>query len=423
MLRILIIDDDPQKCSHVLDLLGAIPEVSRQNIAVAEDLVRARDILSKAYFDLLILDIMLPSIPGEAPTLDAGKQFVRELRMSRTLIKPAHVIGLTSFDDALTGADSAFLDELWRLIKYDPTSDGWVRQLKLKVHYLIQSKHELQAGTASYDYDLAIITALWKPELKAVMALPLQWEARTFANDGTDYFVGLPRAAASPIIRVVAASCSQMGIAPAAVLTTKLIHHFRPRFLAMCGIAAGVKASGVHLGDILIVEQSWDYESGLRRPNVDGDSVLHPDPHHIPISADLRDKFAQCIGKDKYLADIEALWKGEKPERPIRVRLGPVASGAAIVEDESLVQGVKDHARKLIGIDMETYGVFFASQNCCKPRPSPFSIKSVVDLADPKKNIAFHEYGAFTSAQFLWRFALDHLALAPDPGKPSGSPA
>jgi hypothetical protein len=70
---------------------------------------------------------------------------------------------------------------------------------------------------------------------------------------------------------------------------------------------------------------------------------------------------------------------------------------------------------------METYGVFYASQNCCKPRPSPLCIKSVVDLADPKKNIAFHEYGAFTSAQFLWRFAIDHLASTPQPFKPSGS--
>ena len=252
------------------------------------------------------------------------------------------------------------------------------------------------------------------------MGLPLHWENRTIPNDGTDYFVGLPRAAESPAIRVVAASCSQMGIAAAAVLTTKLIHHFRPRYLAMCGIAAGAKASGVHLGDILIVEQSWDYESGVRRAGAEGESVLHPDPHHIPISADLRDKFAQCIGKDKYLADIDALWKREKPERPIRVRLGPVASGAAILEDEGLVEGVKDHARKLIGIDMETYGVFFAAQNCCKPRPSPFCIKSVVDLADPKKNISLHEYGAFTSAHYLWRFAIEHLAPEPRPANPPG---
>jgi hypothetical protein len=95
-----------------------------------------------------------------------------------------------------------------------------------------------------------------------------------------------------------------------------------------------------------------------------------------------------------------------------------VASGAAIVKDEGLVGGVKDHARKLIGIDMETYGVFFASQNCCKPRPSPFCIKSVVDLADPKKNISLHEYGAFTSAQYLWRFAIEHLAHEPRRIKP-----
>ena len=138
----------------------------------------------------------------------------------------------------------------------------------------------------------------------------------------------------------------------------KLINHFRPRYLAVCGIAAGVKDSGAKLGDVLIVEQSWDYESGKRRTNAEGESELLPDPHYIPISADLRDRFAQCVGKDKYVAEIESLWKSAKPATPLRALLGPVGSGAAVVEDESLVATVKNHARKLIGIEMETYGAF-----------------------------------------------------------------
>jgi nucleoside phosphorylase len=321
-------------------------------------------------------------------------------------------MGLTAFDSALAGADPTFLDELWRVIKYDPTSESWSNQLKSKVLYLLQCKREVQTGKVGFDFDLAILTALWKPELQAVHALPLTWQPRSIPNDPTDYCVGVPTGDA-PAIKVVSASCSQMGIASAAVLAMKLIVHFRPRYLAVCGIAAGVRDAGVKLGDVLIAEQSWDYESGKRRPNAQGESVLLPDPHHIPISADLRDRFAECVGKDKYVTEIETLWKSAKPATPLRSFLGPVGSGAAVVEDRGLVASVKHHARKLIGIEMETYGAFFAAQNCCKPRPSAFAIKSVVDFADDQKNDSAQEYAAFTSAQYLWRFALDHLASTP----------
>jgi nucleoside phosphorylase/CheY-like chemotaxis protein len=422
MIRILVIDDNAVKRDHIIEAIRSIPELAKEEISTAADLVQARDILSKRFFDLLLLDILLPPIPGANPTPDAGIQFVRELRLSNTLIKPAHVIGLTAFDSALAGADPAFLDELWRVIKYDPTSAAWSTQLKAKILYLLQCKHEVQSGeNAAYDYDLAILTALWKPELKAVLDLPLGWDKRVIANDGTEYFVGVPRVG-TPLIQIVAASCSQMGIASTAVLAMKVITHFRPRYLAVCGIAAGVKDAGVNLGDVLIVEQSWDYESGKRRTNALGESVLLPDPHHIPISADLRDGFAKCVGQDKYVAEIESLWKSAKPDSPLRAVLGPVGSGAAVVEDRSLVVAVKDHARKLIGVEMETYGAFFATQNCCKPRPSAFAIKSVVDFADAKKDDSVHEYAAFTSAQYLWRFALEHLVPFPHAAREADAP-
>jgi len=93
----------------------------------------------------------------------------------------------------------------------------------------------------------------------------------------------------------------------------------------------------------------------------------------------------------------------------LKAVLGPVASGAAVVADPTIVQRVQGHARKVVGIDMETYGVFFASQNACKPRPAVISIKSVVDFADSKKDDSAHPYAAFTSAQFLWEFAKANL--------------
>lgn len=409
MLKVLVIEDDPAKRDHVVEVVHSIPELVEESVHTASTLVHARDILSKQFFDLLVLDILLPSFDGQQPTSDAGTQFLRELRLSNTLIKPAHVIGLTAFDSALLQSDPVFGDEVWRVIKYDPTSEAWRNQLKSKVAYLLRCKQEMQTGErAAYEYDLAIVTALWKPELNAVKQLPIEWERRVIANDATEYIVGTANRSGRRL-NVVAASCSQMGIAPATVLTMKMIGHFRPRYLAICGIAAGVKESGLNLGDIVVAEQSWDYESGKRRIDEDGQPMLLPDPHHIPISADLRDWFANCIGQDKYVREIQESWAGSKAASILQAAMGPVGSGAAVIEDKNVVADVKGHARKLLAIEMETYGVFFAAQNCCKPRPAALAIKSIVDFADDNKNDSAQEYAAFTSAQYLWRFALDHL--------------
>ena len=96
----------------------------------------------------------------------------------------------------------------------------------------------MQTGEkTAFDFDLGIITALWKPEFKAVLALRVKWEKRLITNDATNYFVGASEVGKSQL-KVVAASCSQMGMASGSVLAMKMIGHFRPRFLAICGIAA-----------------------------------------------------------------------------------------------------------------------------------------------------------------------------------------
>ena len=65
-----------------------------------------------------------------------------------------------------------------------------------------------------------------------------------------------------------------------------------------------------------------------------------------------------------------------------------------MVQDFTVIDEIKKHSRKLIGLDMETYAVFFAGENCSKPRPSVFAVKSVSDFADESKRDDFQEYAS-----------------------------
>lgn len=408
MIRILILDDDKAKADRILDIIGAIPEILPDDVVVVQDLIQARDACRQRLYDLLVLDLRLPNRIGDMPQDMAGCEFIKELNTSTTLMRPYHIIGLTAYEDILKKADPFFENELWRIIKYDTGINSWRRQLTSKLQYLVTSKQALlKADMTRYIYDVGIVTALHVPEFRSVLDLPGEWEEIKQPNDPTIYHRGRFRNKGKQL-SVIAACAQQMGMPAAAVLSSKLITQFRPRYLAMCGIAAAVKNGDANIGDILIADQSWDYESGKHKI-IEERQVFEPDPRSIPLRVDLKERLLHLQAKNAFLSDIQNDWRGRKMDGRLQVHIGPIASGAGVVQDESIIAYIKAHSRKLIGLDMETYGVFFAAENSSLPRPIPLSIKSACDFADKAKSDEHQEYAAFTSAQYLFRFAMECL--------------
>jgi nucleoside phosphorylase len=408
MIRILVLDDNKEKTKRILELIRTIPEIVPTNVSVAQDLIQARDLCRQYLYDLLVLDLRLPNRIGDEPDDMAGCEFIKELNTSTTLLRPYHIIGLTAYEEVLEKADPIFEDDLWRIIKYDTRTNNWRRQLVSKLEYLVTSKKALlKAISTEHIYDLGIITALRVPEHQSILDLQAEWEVIKQPNDPTIYHKGLFRRGEKQL-SVIAACAHQMGMPAAAVLALKVITQFRPRYLAISGIAAGVKGSDAKIGDILIADQSWDYGSGKHKV-VDEKQVFEPEPRSIPLCVDVKEKFLHLQAQQEFLAEIQSAWRGEKHAGRLQVHIGPIASGAGVVQDEKIITEVKTHNRKLIGLDMETYGVFFAAENSALPRPVAISVKSVCDFADGDKSDDYQTYAAFTSAQYLFRFALSSL--------------
>ena len=409
MITTLILDDNSDKVERVFDAIKALPEIDISSVDIAVDLIQARDLCHQKQYNLLILDLCLPNREGDTSDDVAGCDFIKELNASTTLFKPYHILGLTEYEDALAKAGPFFAEELWRIIKYDSQSSDWRRQLTAKLSYLINSKKVLQRTNVNkYIYDIGIVTALHIPELRSILDLPADWSEIKQPNDSTVYYRG-QFVANGKTLSVVAASAPQMGMAATTVLSMKLISGFRPRFIAITGIAAGVKGGEARLGDILVADRSWDYESGKYKI-VDDNQIFEPDPHSIPLGVDIKERILRLKTEDSFLRDIEKKWRGVKPLGRLEIHIGPMASGAAVIQNGTITANVKAHNRKLIGLDMETYGVFFASENCSQPRPTPISMKSVCDFADEDKSDDYQAYASFTSAEYFYRFALSNLS-------------
>jgi nucleoside phosphorylase len=91
------------------------------------------------------------------------------------------------------------------------------------------------------------------------------------------------------------------------------------------------------------------------------------------------------------------------------VRIGPVASGAAVLQNPEIVADVQKQHRKTLGVEMEAYGVFVAAHEAPEPQPRVLAIKSVCDLADEQKSDDFQGYAAYTSARFLRLLVEEYL--------------
>ncbi|MDP1800841.1 MAG: response regulator [Bacteroidota bacterium] len=407
MIKVLVIEDNPDKTKVVRNLLDKNKGIERYD--VANDSLEARRLLELNFYDLLILDLKIPKRFGDDPLPENSINLLDELNKGGRLIRPSHIIGLTEFDKLKEKYDLQFEKFLWLIILYEVSSTAWEEQLNFKIDYLIKAKATmLQSAAENPQIDLAFITALRTPELDFVLKLPLEWSPFRIPNDSTEYH----RATLKLYGRnysFVAVAAIQMGMVAASTITMKVIHSFRPRYIVMTGIAAGIHGKS-NFGDILISESAFDYTSGKTIKN-ENDSIFEPDYKPVALSRDLLEVVQACNGVRSFLDEIKAGWVSDnKISHSLEAHCGPIASGGSVIADDTVPAGIKMHARKLIGIDMETYGVYYAANNCSRPKPTAvISIKSVSDFANMQKSDNYQNYASYTSAAFAYRFFTEKI--------------
>ncbi len=408
MIKILIADDDRIKTGNIVRAISDACKQDEIEIITVADAFSAKKNMLQAQYDILILDIYLPNRHGDDPAIENSLHIIRELTESEKFIQPIHIIGITQFDDAESVSKAAFYGNLFHIVRYDETSLVWKKSIVACIKYFIRVKNNILINTTSqYDYDIAIITAVQTPEFVAVLDLNAGWRNTQFSNDNSIYYSGVFQNEKKSL-KVVSAVASQMGLPAAATLASKLIVHFRPKYLACVGIAAGIKGKG-NYGDILVGDMVFDYGSGKITNDSVGGSVVQPDPNSIHLDSFLKDRFIEFQRESEIFARIKANSRATKPDSELKSWIGPFASGASVVQCSQTVNNIIEHNRKLIGIDMEAYGVFYSACNSFMPRPNPFCIKSISDFADSGKNDSYHTYAAHTSARYLYEFSLKYL--------------
>lgn len=394
-MKILLIDDQSQKLSALYKCIRNIKGIDIKDVENVLDLNEAREKIYNNLYDFVILDLNMPDVLGDAPQPMAGKAFLEELIGIDSYIKPVEIIVLTEYEEL----KKDFLetnDYCFSVLKYDSSVLEWEKVICGKIKYLIaREKNKVEKEKI----DVALITAV-KVETQSVKKLCDAWEIIKLDNDPTIYY----KAHFNNKITVLHAQQSEMGMSAVATLTTKIISNFSPRYIIMTGIAAGI-GKDKNLGDILIPTEIWNYSSGKYVKKEDDSYAFEPNPGTISLEPTLNELLDQDFSdqlyqiKKKYPISIG---------KELNIIRGPMACGSAVVANDEIVKKlIRKHQRKTIGLDMESYGMFYAAsytnKNC-----KPICIKSICDFADQEKNDEYQEYAAYTSANFA-KYCIENI--------------
>ena len=393
-MKIIVVDDDIRKLDRVCKLLVEAG-VAVDEIDVAKTGVDARKRLSKTQYDLLILDIALPMRSGDEPDRRGGIRLLEEIVERGNFLLPYSVVGLTAFEDLYEEFGIQFHSRLWTLDYYDTSDKGWVERLHAKASYVLAQRS--QKEDRSYLTDLCVVTALRSPELEAMRNLPWNWEGPRSLDEVGFYYKGSSSSVDSSF-SVVAAAAPRMGMVAAALMAQRMIIKFRPKYLCMVGICAGVRGRCA-IGDVIVADPAWDWQMG----KYEEDGFLFA-PDQIDLPTQVTERLIQLADDKNFWFQAYEGYIGTKPSNIPTIKVGPIASGSSVLSDADLVAKIQQQHRHLLGIEMELYGVYAAARDVPAPQPTVFGIKSVSDFADDTKSDKFQEYAAYMSVQTLSKF-------------------
>jgi len=337
--------------------------------------------------------------------------------------------------------------------------------------------------------DVVLLTALHE-EYLAILEVDLdavdpKWEERPDGPNGRSVARRRFRGDGDHAFTVLATYADGMAGNSAAAMAGMLVSMFKPRCLAMTGIAAGARGK-VELGDVVFGRVLFTHDTGKMTATGRGtDRAVKfkgdPDPYRLdprwkrrieafgvehnrwlartppkwarnkPLTLERQgqwvlarlldgtppaqhaDRTTQCPtwkptiqrlrdlklmkkkevaltkkGEDHARQHADLHPDGPDPVPSVRMHLGDIATGSAVIQDDEIFARIEASMRKTIGLEMEAAAIAAAAALGGVPW---LVAKAVCDFGDRDKDDRFHAFAARASAECLLAFLRKHSDL------------
>ncbi len=115
-------------------------------------------------------------------------------------------------------------------------------------------------------------------------------------------------------------------------------------------------------------------------------------------------------GREFVLEDELLHPDGLPEEPPLRVHVGPIATGSVVREDPLIFERLARHVRKTIGVETEAAAIGLVAAHLGRPS---IIVKAVSDHADHDKDDSFRSFACRASATWLFMFLHQHIKPIP----------
>lgn len=418
MIKILILDDSDRKIDYIKKILLEGCGLLEENITVAKSVAAGRTEVSREYFDLVLLDLVLPILQDEEPMDNGGLSFIREIMTADARVKiPTQIIGLTEKEYAYAKEKEEFQKLLFSVIQCKQGDYEWVGDLKQAVNYSIRCKESILSNMRlRMNYDIAVICALSEEFKQMIEAFggDTKWEQIKIEEDVPFLFKStIISTANNHDVKVIAAMTGRPGVIPTATLATLMYTLFHVKTVFMTGFSAGFPSKNLQLGDILVASSIQDYASGKLK-DIDGNLTLLKEIHQIETSTSLSLAMQELLEDENTQSELMSKIKKANllvnKRDSYQVSMSATCCGPYVVTSEEVVKELEKDDRKLEGLDMEGFGLYLASKILSnKVQKEAMWIKGVGDFANPHKADGYHKTCSFGSASLLYRFIKEKM--------------
>lgn len=404
-MKILIVDNEPRRYKRLKEEILSIDGIVDTDLIIVSNVEQAMAFTNDVEFDLILLDILIPySIVDE----DDKQNCIDFLEFLHNICtnKPKRIIGITSDSDLIEEMKDIFSKNAWIVLSYSDSNDEWLEKILACVKYTLKTSP--LGESANELVDILIICALQKIELSEILALPWNWEQNTTLIDENLFIYYGSIELSGKIYKVAATHALRMGMVATSILCSRLIPLLRPKVVAMTGICGGNKGE-VDLGDVIVAEASWNYQSGKLQKNKDtGEIKFKISPHHLNIVNTINSFFVNLSRKTDLLNKLKYSNLNQQEVTP-QIKIGSIVSGASVIADDETILAIQDKQdRKVCGIDMEIYG-FYEACTSAYFVPTYFALKGVSDFADSEKGENLQQLASKNSAIVLDGFIREYI--------------
>lgn len=242
--------------------------------------------------------------------------------------------------------------------------------------------------------DLVVICALKEPEAEEIIKL-IKNKTEGCLKNNILYTKGFFCFDDGFSISVAVFFQNQMGPVEAGVMTTMVLAEFRPEYLAMVGVCGGFADKGIKIGDVLVVSKSITYQSG---EYADGQFVPEP---RIALSSDMIIRYVRQYDK-KIQRQITDNASTDSLSN-VKIKIGTMLCGDAVINEPGMMKSFSEKLdRRVVGVDMESYGVLRACEIYGSQALKTIIAKGVMDVCEGRVEKRDKIAAAYSSASFLY---------------------